>query len=96
MPHIITDERALRTPAQAIRERLGQLTSDQLEAGLVFLSGYDPALFELVVHAGRHGTTGAAPARLISPSCPSQDQPTAPRHLQRPPGRLFAQNSNDR
>jgi hypothetical protein len=69
MPHIITDERALRTPAQAIRERLGQLTSDQLEAGLVFLSGYDPALFELVVHAGQtwddRGSSGAADISVL-------------------------------
>ena len=38
---------------QAIREQLGLLTSDQLEAGLVFLSGYDPVLFDLVVHAAQ-------------------------------------------
>lgn len=39
------------------------LTADQLEAGLVFLSGYDPALFDLVVHAAQtwsdEGISGA-------------------------------------
>jgi hypothetical protein len=50
---IITDQRAPRIPVQVIRERLGRLTSDQLEAGLVFLSGYDPVLFDIVVHAAQ-------------------------------------------
>jgi hypothetical protein len=55
---IITEQRAPRIAVQAIRERLGRLTSDQLEAGMVFLSGYDPALFDVVIYARRHGTTG--------------------------------------
>jgi hypothetical protein len=69
MPHIITDQRPPRTSAQAIRERLAQLTSDQMEAGLVFLSGYDPALFELVVHAGQSwddgGSSGATDISVL-------------------------------
>jgi hypothetical protein len=53
MQDIILDQRAPRIPVQAIRERLGRLTSDQLEAGLVFLAGYDPVLFDLVIHAAQ-------------------------------------------
>jgi hypothetical protein len=61
MQDIITDQRASRIPVQAIREQLGQLTSDQLEAGMVFLSGYDPALFDLVVHAAQTWDDGSIP-----------------------------------
>jgi hypothetical protein len=53
MRDIMTDQRGQRTPDRAIRERLGRLTADQIEAGMVFLSGYDPDLFDLVVHAAR-------------------------------------------
>jgi hypothetical protein len=59
MPDIMTDRRDPRTPDQAIRERLGRLTADQIEAGMVFLSGYDPDLFDLVVHAARTWDDGA-------------------------------------
>jgi hypothetical protein len=58
MRDIITDRRAPRIPVQAIREQLGQLTPDQIEAGMVFLSGYDPALFDLVVHAAQTWNDG--------------------------------------
>jgi len=61
MQDIITDQRAPRIPVQAIREQLVQLTSDQLEAGMVFLSGYDPALFDLVIHAARTWDDGSIP-----------------------------------
>jgi hypothetical protein len=63
MRDIMTDRRGQRTPGQAIREQLGRLTPDQIEAGMVFLSGYDPALFDLVVHAARTWTTEPSPAR---------------------------------
>jgi hypothetical protein len=66
MRDIITDRRAPRIPVQAIRERLGRLTSDQLEAGLVFLSGYDPALFDLVVHAAQTWDDGDGPGAEVN------------------------------
>jgi hypothetical protein len=71
MRDIITDQSAQRIPAQVIRERLGRLTSDQLEAGMLFLSGYDPDLFDLVVHAAQtwdDGDSSGAPADISVPS----------------------------
>jgi hypothetical protein len=50
MEDIITDQ---RIPVQDIREQLGQLSPDQVEAGLVFLAWYDPALFRIVFHAAQ-------------------------------------------
>jgi hypothetical protein len=50
MEDIITDQ---RIPVQDIREQLGQLNADQIEAGLVFLASYYPALFNVVFHAAQ-------------------------------------------
>jgi hypothetical protein len=68
MPDIITDQRAPRIPVQAIRERLGRLTSDQLEAGMIFLSGYDPAAFDIVIHAARTWDTSHIPDPAAAPA----------------------------
>jgi hypothetical protein len=66
MQDIITDQPAPRIPVQAIREKLGRLTSDQVEAGMVFLSGYDPALFDLVIHAAQTWYDGSIPDRVAA------------------------------
>jgi len=57
-----------RIPVQAIRERLGRLTSDQLEAGIIFLSGYDPAVFDIVIHAARTWDTSHIPDPAAAPA----------------------------
>ena len=69
MNDIISSQRRLHTPIRSrgtIRARLSLLSPDQVEAGMSWLAGYDPAIFDAVIDAAQSWNDGLASPRLTA------------------------------